>query len=211
MCSARQKVGLSLAVAAVLVTVACCSSARGHVVQNTNFTWNQVSSGLYSSTIIQALNGDYTDMGFRLDATGLRIAYYALDESAGIYLVNQGDELNRASLHSGQLIPIPRESAVPSVQVPYSSEGFYLGVVTGTQFTGDIGGVFGWVHLRRLSEDAAIMLGNAMSYGADGIIVGTTTEIPEVVGLVPCCAALVAVKSTRSWCRMRRARHLRVT
>ena len=62
-----------------------------------------------------------------------------------------------------------------SFDVPYGN--FYFGVRTFSDFGEDIQG-FGWA-LMNHSEGGLTLLGSAITYDQPGIIIGTTTTIPE--------------------------------
>ncbi len=96
-------------------------------------------------------------------------------------------------------------------------EDIYLGVSTGLGFSPTIGGkpnraVYGWVHLHALlsSINNAVlqMVENVMSYDSPGIIVGTTTLVPEPASASMFLCAIAGVLSGR---RRRLIPHQRIS
>ena len=87
-------------------------------------------------------------------------------------------------------------SFVPPVNAAVDTSDFYLGTSTGEGYDPFMGvekgrrTAFGWAHLKPSfpGSTTLVMLGNVMSYDSPGIIVGTTTLVPE-----PGVTALFAV------------------
>jgi hypothetical protein len=107
------------------------------------------------------------------------------DQSAGIhkefYVAHFGDLLSEYTLLAGGL----GEPLLFDKSVNVGSGEFFLGVWV----RGYPAGEYGWVHLR-LTNGVVTMVENVMAYNVPGIIVGTTTVVPEPAALPIALAAL---------------------
>jgi hypothetical protein len=181
----------------ILLAAFACSVQAQTVVINSNLSVYQrhLSNEEFSVGVGQnaessiccpsAPNTDYTEVYFDYDGTRVAFNNTLLDESMDVYIVKAGDVFSPANIQAG-LFPkvfVVYPSTTSSVVV--SSGDFYLGVSTG-QGIANIPGTyipnrtaFGWVHLHPISVNSVSMVDNVMSYNSPGIIVGTTTLVPE--------------------------------
>lgn len=106
-----------------------------------------------------------------------------------LFLVEPGDLFNDTNIRSGQF---PKLHFFGLLQpVPVGNSDFYLGIAQLSEDSsglfGEFPGTFGWMHLRPTNIGNGLeMLENVVSYRTRGIIVGTTTIVPE-----PASAGLV--------------------
>ncbi len=87
-----------------------------------------------------------------------------------------------------------------SFSVPYGD--FYLGVRTFSDF-GELIQGFGWAKLNN-SVSGLTLLGSAITYDQAGIVIGTTTTIPEVGSVILLLPAVTLTALTR---RRKMGRH----
>jgi hypothetical protein len=128
------------------------------------------------------------------------------DEGSDWYLTSAGDVFSAATIDAG-LFPlltdaVARMSATTPVSV--GPDDFYLGVRTGFGFTADRPNrtAYGWVHLRSVNG-LLTMVENVMSYDSRGIIVGTTTVVPEpALSVLAIALALFPSISRDMWRRV---------
>jgi hypothetical protein len=132
-----------------------------------------------------------TEVGFQYDGTKIKTSVIALDEQSDWFLVQPGNIFSDATIQAGQFPAILNVLPPPQGgEVTVGPGEFYLGIRTGRGFVGPgqpRRNAYGWVHLRP-ENGALTMVQNVMSYNSRGIIVGTTTVVPE-----PAALALVAV------------------
>ena len=135
--------------------------------------------------------GCFTDIEMAYDGTTIAVETITLDEQSDWYLVEPGDAFSDAAIAAVQF-PVLFDANWPNTPIggPVSlgSGEFYLGVRTGAGFGGGPNRTaYGWVHLRP-DGGGLTMVENVMSYNSRGIIVGTTTVVPE-----PAALAIVAI------------------
>lgn len=147
-----------------------------------------------------AIGGDVTGVWFQFSPASateftLEPKLTNLDEGSDWYLVEQGDSFTRQGISNGDFAPVLVANGTWDT-VTVGSD-FYLGVNTGG-LPPDSRESIGWVHLQFVNN-ALTMVGNGMAYNAPGIIVGTTTVVPEpsTVGLCLACIAGVAALRRR--------------
>lgn len=152
----------------------------------------------YKLTVDQTPSGDYTSVGLYIEAIShtqfsLEFVGSNADDGSAWFLVDSGEGFTRAGIARNEypkFIDI-NDPFLPRLVVTVGND-FYLGVNTGVSYTesGDFRDALGWVRLkaralgdpesgippRRMTLE---MVGNAMSYYSPGIIVGTTTVVPE--------------------------------
>jgi hypothetical protein len=105
----------------------------------------------------------------------LQVVSWNLDEESDWYLVEAGDAFSKQSIAAGKFTPLfTTDHPYPAVSV---GSDFYLGVNTGVSF--EARESFGWLHLRLNNVAALTMVENVVAYDSPGIIVGTTTVVPE--------------------------------
>ena len=118
----------------------------------------------------------------------------ALDEGSDWYVTNPGDLFTRDSIDAGQFnfLPIQIESAIPGGSLDVEvGESFFLGVNTGRSddfFSGfgdpvvsfdAIRQHFGWGEFLINQNGELQILDSAVAYDLGGIVIGTSTAIPE--------------------------------
>lgn len=191
--------------AAILVLL-WCSPSFGVVVPNTRVAFEHLADQSiapfqYRATVQQEADVDnITSVWFAMNLLSLYPYSWHLDEGSDWYLVPFGATLTLESIQSGQFQPLLAMGTSSNVPPP-STTDFYLGIATSTMYFDPVRGgyyflprtTFGWVHLQWQDDFTFKMIGNAMAYGEGGIIVGTTTAVPEptpiVAGLFVCIAA----------------------
>jgi hypothetical protein len=122
--------------------------------------------------------------------------FVSADEGIDLFLVQPNEVFSAAAVEAGSVTVIhnlvPPKSSPP---VFVGTSDFYLGVRTGVGFIPPFTpdhvvpnrDVYGWVHLRPVNG-VLTMVENVMSYNSRGIVVGTTTVVPE-----PMSAAMLIV------------------
>jgi hypothetical protein len=148
--------------------------------------------------------GCFTTIVLEYDSATLRSGEITLDEQSDWFLVRPGDVFSAATINAGQFPVIFNANPVQANEVEVGLGQFYLGVRTGVGFEGNAVNLgpprrdaYGWVHLRPI-DGVLTMIENVMSYNSRGIVVGTTTVVPEpstlailvfglglIVGVVP--------------------------
>jgi hypothetical protein len=140
--------------------------------------------------------GCTTAVGFAYDGERIHLPeQFLLDELLDLYLVQPGDVFSLATIRSSEF-PTIFQAHPPQVARPFAYVGpsdFYLGVRTGAGFepSGQPNrSAYGWVHLRPVNG-MLTMVSNVMAYNSRGIVVGTSTVVPEprsvaflVIGLI---------------------------
>ena len=170
----------------IFVTLFFLSNANAQVVvEDTNITF--AGSGMnYTGTILQDLQGDDTSVDFAYEDSTLEAVLTVVDEGSDWYLVGAGDTFSSASIANGDHEAI--FTLDTDVAVLVGDTTFYLGVNTGLGFGTDPNifspgrDVFGWVQLQNNQGNLEV-IGSAVVYGGTGVIVGTSTAIPEPVVL----------------------------
>lgn len=192
----------------VLGMLTCWPSvASAVVISNTNITLSPDFGFMgadYALTVYQdAARTDPTTIWFNFTGGSLSFVTTNLDEGSDWYRTYSLDAFSEASIRANQHQVFVRatETGFESNVLSVGSGDFFLGVNSGNE-EGEWGdlpprNLYGWVQLR--SQGGVLsMLGNAMSYSGNGIIVGTTQAIPEpsVPGMV--LAAVVLMLRRRS-------------
>jgi hypothetical protein len=122
----------------------------------------------------------YTSVVMKYNAPTIEVIDWTVDAGSDWYLVKPGDAFSPQNIQAGlflrmfEVLDGPPHYAHAAVDVGLSD--FWLGVAT--SYSGPRT-VFGWVHLQPTSPTELTMLANAISYNSPGIIVGTTTLVPE--------------------------------
>ncbi len=168
----------------VCMAIACyvTNSQGATVVSNTHFNWSPASDPLgrwnYVGTIWQDVSAtDPTSAWFKYDGATIRCVSRNTDESSDYYLVDAGDAFGPAAIASGLFSPlVDHDLTYPAIPVG-TGQPFYLGVSTSRHFQYPERSVFGWIRFEPAASLA--MTANVMSYESSGIIVGTTTLVPE--------------------------------
>ncbi len=201
-----------------MVALLCVGQLQAQtVIVDDNLTLEPVvpgpsSPGTHRATVCQdeierVSNCDYTSTWFAWDGENINVESFNIDEGSDWYVVQPGDVLGSASIGAGQfpvlvnMLDLETEPEIPPpVKVGAGNAGspteFYLGVTTGQIGIVDRN-VFGWIHLRDpLSTGQLEVIGSAVAYGSKGIVVGTTTVVPEPASLVLVVMGLVSLL----WC-----------
>lgn len=142
-----------------------------------------------------------TSISFSYDGARIKFENVTLDGGSDWFLVQPGDTFSRATINAGQFPTIINILPPPlGGEVTVGSGEFYLGVSTGMWFGPDMRSrtAYGWVHLRPV-DGVLTMVENVMSYNSPGIIVGTTTLVPE-----PATGVLVTAAGLVCLCRRRK-------
>lgn len=164
---------------ASLVCLAATATAHAVVISDTQIRLSGTNSD-YSITAIQSASyDDPTTMWFTKSDTStsstLTPNSWNIDQEADYYLVKAGDTFTTEAIAAGKFTPLFTTDHPFTLAVPYPGT-FYLGVATGYSYTSR--DVLGWAKIRN-DASGLTLLGSAMSYGEGGIIVGTTTAVPE--------------------------------
>jgi hypothetical protein len=174
-----------LALAAFAVSGWICNTAHAVVISDTQILLSPTSEfgADYAITAVQAPDRfDPTTLWFsKVDSASqstLTPITWNVDEEADYYLAQAGTAVTLQTLSSGQFTPLFKLDQAFSLNVPLNSD-FYLAVATSDGSSSNpVRDVFGWVHLKNDASGLSI-LGSAMAYGEGGIVVGTTTPVPE--------------------------------
>lgn len=166
------KIGLLL-----LLGAQCVHSA---VVVNTNVSLGSGNFGgfpvyEFALTIEQypPPGGSGTSIFFDRSAQNLIYRSMNLDGGSYWYFADLNDRFTANNIAQGNFTLFNQPDQ--SFQVPYGN--FYFGVRTFSDFGENIQG-FGWA-LMNNSVTGLTLLGSAITYDQPGIIVGTTTTVPE--------------------------------
>ena len=177
------------------------ATAAQAVVTTTNVTWSPYQAGVHPSPNFGSSPTHYATINENAAATDFTYAHFkytlttspdklqllsvALDQGSEWFLVNNGDHFNDVNIAGGQFTTLfdDNEFPPPGLERNIPLGQFYLGVRTVyPHFTGPstvvLEPAFGWLRMNN-SGTALTMLSNAVSHNSPGIIVGTTTELPE--------------------------------
>jgi hypothetical protein len=175
----------------VLFLILLASPVFGQIVEDTNITVNS-SPGSFELTVLQSPEFDVTQVFGEVAVSGstatLLLNNTALDEGSDWFVTNPGDLFTRDSIEAGQFNFLPiTEPASGSLAVEVD-ESFFLGVNTGSSddfFSGDsvpfddIRQHFGWGEFLINQNGELQILDSAVAYDLGGIVIGTSTAIPE--------------------------------
>jgi hypothetical protein len=159
----------------------CHTSTFGQtVVSNSNLLIGSNPRGFKSAVYQDAAATDQTVGVFIYNGTMIQSDFISPDEGSDWYVVHSGDVFSRATIAAGDFTPLVTFGPTYHPPVNVSSGDLYLGINTGVGI--DIPEdrtAYGWVHLRPNNFGILTMVENVMSYDSLGIIVGTTTLVPE--------------------------------
>lgn len=130
---------------------------------------------------------DYTGFVFsHLSGSSYRYGGSYLDEGLDLYRVFSGDRFTPGGITNGDFVEFAMSAAY---NVPLE---FYVGLETPTRDLGfaTLPPAYGWAKLSS-SNGVLTVLDSAIDYSGNGLIVGTTTVIPE-----PCAHVLFAMGLT---------------
>jgi hypothetical protein len=157
------------------------TGVNASVISNTNINLHDGDPfSDYALTVFQDEPAtDPTTMWFNASGPTLSWANMNVDEGSEWYLTSLGDQFCQDTIQRSEFAAL-----VSGNPLSVGFGDFYLGVNTGNpDGTWGASGIpprnlYGWVHLQNVGGTIT-MLGNAMSYQGDGIVIGTTTVIPE--------------------------------
>ncbi len=195
--------GLSLLSAAIALFIA---HARADTVIDSNFMVmpdTSIPPANYRFTVYQDEAGtDPTSLWVALNGQMLTPIIGNVDEAADYYLVPNLAVFTADTIATGMFQPFAVVGdGWHTINIGFGD--FYLGINTGQGFSGGHPNrdVFGWVHFTNDGQTGLHMIGNAVTYGNAGIIVGTTTVIPvpepsilALAGIGTCLMAFAAVR-----------------
>lgn len=155
----------------------------------------------YSLTVFEDEAGDDpTSIFFDVVGTTLRVVATNIDAGSDWYLAQAGDLFTAENIVAGEFVPFFVAGGFGSNDLDVGSSPFYLGVNADDYTPGHAPSgrrAFGWARLQ-IAAGRLTMLDNAVSYG-EGIVVGTTTPVPE-----PASAALAVAATSVLLARRRR-------
>jgi hypothetical protein len=169
--------------ALLLAGVACCfTRLSAGTISNSNFIFVPDTSfgAQFRFTVFQNESAtDPTSLLLTLNGSTLTPVAWNVDEEADYYLVPNLAVFSAATISLGQFPPLFVTDHPSSLNVGFGD--FYLGINTGQGIVGPgqpRRDVFGWVHFVNDAQTGLHMIDNAVTYGNQGIIIGTTTAIP---------------------------------
>lgn len=179
----------------------CAYSA---VVVNTGFflgsgNFGQIPSYQYVLSIEQYPPPGASPTAIFFDRSAQNLIYRTMNLDGGSYwyFAMSNDSFTPNNIAKGDFILFNQLDK--SFQVPYGN--FYFGVRTFSDFGENIQG-FGWA-LMNNSVAGLTLLGSAITYDQPGIIIGTTTTVPEPVGM----SLLLPALTILAFARTRKAAH----
>jgi len=178
---------------AVAVVLGCAGRANAEVVVvagNIKFGPFDVSGGgladhwaEFPSALLLPLHWDSTVL-FKSDPPALSVVGCSLATTQRWYLVEEGDVFSEANIAAGQY-PALHAWYGTYLPVVVGMDDFYLGVTATRVYTDSAQfDIYGWIKIGQ-SPQGLTQLGDAIAYrdppfrGNEGIIVGTTTIVPE--------------------------------
>jgi len=185
------------------LVLTCLEAQAATVVVDSNISLTVPIGGFedYELTVQQNPVFDDNPTGIVFDRDGLtrlRFVNHNIDEGSDWYLANLGDSFSKETIESDSFVTFFSASADVHNVIDVGFSEFYLGVNTGQG--PPVGGfsprdVFGWAKFRN-SPSGLELLESAVAYQTDGIIIGTTTTIPEPSSLllVVICGACLIVQ-----------------
>ena len=145
------------------------------------------------STGTPPFGDDGTAVFLQYDSTRVVITGQLADEGAFFFIAQPGDRVGRPTVLAQEFPPLTHPNGYQ-----HNGNDFYIGIAAPailweefpTPGVPPVRTEFGWVHLQP-DGDQLRMLANVMSYESPGIIVGTSTLVPE-----PAAAALAVTGVT---------------
>ena len=160
----------------------CVANLQADTISNSNFIVvpDTTMGAQFRFTVFQDQAAtDPTSLLIALSGSVMTPVAWNVDEEADYYLVPNLAVFSAATISLGQFPPLFAANQPHSLNVGFGD--FYLGINTGQGFVGagqPRRDVFGWVHFVNDAQTGLHMIDNAVTYGNQGIIVGTTTAIP---------------------------------
>lgn len=201
----------SLATIAVCIFVSQVEAQT--VVQNSNVQFGSSIPGNFHGSNYEfllcqdAAAIDYTGAFFKYANPTIQLVDLLLDEGTDWYVVRPGDVFGPSQIQAGafaKVFEVRLPWVFPQPAADVGSSDFWLGVATSRGGAFKSRTAFGWVHMRPTIPfpgfNELVMVENVMSYDSGGIIVGTTTTVPEpgVVTLI-----LIGLSAFCAFCRRR--------
>ena len=184
----------------VLLLMLLATPVFGQIVEDTNITVNS-NPGSFALEVLQSPEFDVTQVFGEVAVSGstatLLLNNTALDEGSDWFVTNPGDLFTRDSIDAGQFnfLSIPgfnHDESIPGGSLDVEvGESFFLGVNTGSSedFFSGVGGFgvpfdsirqhFGWGEFLINQNGELQILDSAVAYDLGGIVIGTSTAIPE--------------------------------
>ena len=177
----------SLRIAGIMLFAVSNVTDAQVVVEDTNLIFtpdSSVSSANLRGTIYQDIAAtDITSAWFAYDGLNMTGVTSNLDAGSDWYLVSEDDEFGPTAIASGQFPPII--DCCPTYHSAAVGFDFFLGIATTSPQGFPDRDVFGWAHIVN-----GVMVDNAIAYHSPGIIVGTSTILPEPAGSATAIAVL---------------------
>lgn len=159
--------------------------AAPRVVVGTNVQLVSLADGGDSNYSLRTGTPPFGDDGtavfLQYDSTRVVITGGLADEGANFFIVQPGDRVSKSPILAHEFPPLTHPNGYQ-----HNGNDFYIGIAAPLmqwqQFPPQelpyMPNEFGWVHLQP-DGDQLRMLANVMSYESLGIIVGTSTLVPE--------------------------------
>jgi hypothetical protein len=167
----------------IIWTVCACTIQAQTVIPDVNlgFSTGGLFDGDFSFQVWQnALRTDYTGVSFHYGGSTVSLAGLNADEGSDWYVVSPGNPFSQNTISAELHQPIVTFNEYSYPPAVVGTGEFFLGVATNIGFPTypPVRTVYGWVHLKPVNG-MITMVSNVMSYDSRGIIVGTTTVVPE--------------------------------
>jgi hypothetical protein len=174
---------------AVLALTAAQANAQVVVGTNLQFNWTPHAGNLNRYHAVAFWTPDpHADAswhaGFEYDGRALTLRgdiEPSINGNGNFYVMQPGDVLSHAT--ANQLMVIRQTP----ITVPPGDR--YLGA----RIIGGLGTSFGWLHLRPGQDKVLRVVSNALAFGTNGIIVGTTQVVPEPAAWIMVAAGAIVV------------------
>lgn len=176
------------------------SASRAAVVLDSNVELGSGSPWEYQLTVFQdAAATDPTSVFLDYRPAALTYQAINLDEGSEWYFADAGDRFEAPTIVAGRF-PEFAVFGLEGTTSPIPLGEFFLAVNTGTDFSGadPHREIFGWALLRNTGTGLELM-GSAVTYDRPGIVVGTSTTIPEPsISWLLCLGSLLFRRSRRN-------------
>ncbi|HEX8325082.1 MAG TPA: hypothetical protein VF595_14350 [Tepidisphaeraceae bacterium] len=120
-----------------------------------------------------------------------------VDEASDWYLAPAGAHFTPSNIAANQFTPLVVENTFyPSVRM-INDTTYYLAFDTGLLPEPTRGEVLGWLQVR-YTTGMLTLLSSGVAYGEPGIVIGSTTVVPEPAGLLALAAVALLGRRQRS-------------